>query len=688
MLIGYALPCSWHTGCQGVIAFANTRSSARHEGEAMLQPIGSHTRYIQSVLKGTAREDGAATPDYVKRSWVRCLSQYHLDPQSQREPFVLPREERLARKEANLELVSFADAEMAHLYHQLAGSGYSIILTDHDGVLLDYYGDLSFRNAAFRTGLVLGAVWSEEHGGTNGMGTCLIERAPLIIHRDQHFFSRNTGLTCCAAPIFDYRGELVAVLDASGESDRAQQHTLVLVNMSAQMIENRLFLNKFRDAFVVRFHSRPELVGTWGEGIIALDAAGTIAALDRNALFQLGCKGSSELIGAPLERVFNISLSALLGRSQKKSFHALPIYETRHGGRFFAVAQAPQSKRLQAGKQVVSQEDERNSPSISRSVLDELDLGDPAMGRNIQAAKRLESRDVPLLLVGESGTGKEFFARALHSASERADKPFVAVNCGSLPEMLMQNELFGRGGAAGTNEGDRGRIVQANGGMLFLDNVGDLPLELQAQLLHVIEEREVMPHGCDAPIKVDVRLVCAIRGSLQEKVRRGEFREDLFYRLQGLVLPLPPLRERQDKAALIRHIFAQEVAATPSVTLSEDLVEALCAHSWPGNIRQLRNVLRGMIAMRTSDRLDIGNLPSDYGIGVPAAETQLRELSPETQSLNPLEKAERAALLREIDLHHGNISRVASKLGIGRNTLYRKMRRLGIAFPSRQSARR
>jgi transcriptional regulator of acetoin/glycerol metabolism len=654
----------------------------------MLQPIGSHARYIQSVLRGTSREDSAATPDYVKRSWIRCLSQYRLDPQSQREPFVLPREERLARKEHNLELVSFADAEMAHLYHQLAGSGYSIILTDRDGVLLDYYGDLSFRNAAFRTGLVLGAVWSEEHGGTNGMGTCLHERAPLIIHRDQHFFSRNTGLTCCAAPIFDYAGELVGVLDASGESDRAQQHTLVLVNMSAQMIENRLFLNRFRDAFVVRFHSRPELVGTWGEGIIALDAAGAIAALDRNALFQLGAKGTTDLIGAPLERVFNISLPALLGRSQKKSFHPLPIYETRHGGRFFAVAQAPQSKRQPNGKQTPVPEEEPKAPLVSRSVLDELDLGDPAMGRNIQAAKRLESRDIPLLLVGESGTGKEFFARALHSASERADKAFVAVNCGSLPEMIMQNELFGRAATAGASDGDRGRIVQANGGMLFLDDVGDLPLELQSQLLHVIEEREVMPPGCDSPIKVDVRLVCAIRGNLQEKVRRGEFREDLFYRLQGLVLPLPPLRERQDKAALIRHVFAQEVAATPSVTLSEELVEALSAYSWPGNIRQLRNVLRGMIAMRTSDRLDIANLPADYGIGLPVAETQPREASPESQSLNPLEKAERAALLREIDLHHGNISRVASKLGIGRNTLYRKMRRLGIAFPSRQGARR
>lgn len=652
----------------------------------MLQPIGSHARYIQSVLRGTSREDSASTPEYVKRSWVRCLSQYRLDPQSQREPFVLPREERLARKELNLELVSFADAEMAHLYHQLAGSGYSIILTDHDGVLLDYYGDLSFRNAAFRTGLVLGAVWSEEHGGTNGMGTCLFERAPLIIHRDQHFFSRNTGLTCCAAPIFDHRGELVGVLDASGESDRAQQHTLVLVNMSAQMIENRLFLNQFRDAFVVRFHSRPELVGTWGEGIIALDADGTIAALDRNALFQLGCKGSSELIGAPLERVFNISLPALLGRSQKKSFHALPIYETRHGGRFFAVAQAPNSKRQPNGKPLPAPEEEHAIGGIGRSILDELDLGDPVMGRNIQAAKRLESRDIPLLLVGESGTGKEFLARALHAASERADKPFVAVNCGSLPEMLIQSELFGRAGA--TTEGDRGRIVQANGGMLFLDDVGDLPLEQQSQLLHVIEEREVLPQGCDCPIKVEVRLVCAIRGNLQEKVRRGEFREDLFYRLQGLVLSLPPLRERCDKSALIRHIFAQEVAATPAVALGEDLIEALCAYSWPGNIRQLRNVLRGMIAMRTSDRLDVANLPADYGIGPPMAETQSKEASPESQSLNPLEKAERAALLREIDQHHGNISRVACKLGIGRNTLYRKMRRLGIAFPARQTARR
>lgn len=649
----------------------------------MLQTIASHARHIDAVLKGTAREELPGTPEYVKRSWLRCLNEYRLDPQSQREPYVLPRDERLARKEQNLELVSFADAEMAHLYHQLAGSGFSIILTDRDGVLLDYYGDLSFRNAAFRTGLVLGAVWSEEHGGTNGMGTCLIERAPLIIHRDQHFFSRNTGLTCCAAPVFDWKGELVAVLDASGESDRAQQHTLVLVNMSAQMIENRLFLHRFRDSFVVRFHSRPELVGTWGEGIIALDAAGSISALDRNALFQLGLKAGSDLIGAPLERVFNISLAALVGRSQKKSFHPLPIYETRHGGRLFAIAQGPQSRRAPPGqKRPISAE-----PLLAeagRSMLDELDHGDPAMRRNIQAAKRVESRDIPILLLGESGTGKEFFARALHAASERTDRPFVAVNCSSLPEPLLRSELFGRAGAAGEEE--RGRILQANGGTLFLDDVGNLPLELQGQLLHVIEERAMLSSCGEAPIKLDLRIVSATRCNLQEKIARGEFREDLFYRLQSLVLTLPPLRERQDRKALTRHIFAQEAAATPGVYLSEELVDALCAYTWPGNIRQLRNVLRGMIALRVSDRLDLSSLPPDYGMGPPADPPLVAEVpAADTHGLNPLEKAERCALLREIDLHHGNISRVAHKLGIGRNTLYRKMRRLGIRVPLRTS---
>jgi transcriptional regulator of acetoin/glycerol metabolism len=511
---------------------------------------------------------------------------------------------------------------------------------------------------------VPGAVWSERYGGTNGMGTCLLERGPLIVHREQHFLARNTGLTCCAAPILDHRGELIAVLDASGESDRAQQHTLVLVNMSAQMIENRLFLHRFRDAFVVRFHSRPELVGTWSEGIIALDPGGTIAAVDRNALFQLGCKSAQDLINAPLERVFNISLPALIGRSRKKSFHPMPVYEARHGGRFFAVAQEPESARRAAGG-VSFARSGSSLPAASRSALDELDLGDASMARNIRAAKRVASRDVPILLIGEIGTGKELFARALHAASERARHSFVAASCAAIPEALLESQ-----------------IIKAHGGTLFLDEIGELPGALQAWLLHVLEKREVVVLGSATPIQVDLRLVAATPFSLDEKIRRSEFREDLFYRLQGLVLTLPRFHEREDKRALLRHVFAQEAADTPSVSLSEELIDALCARQWPGNIRQLRNALRAMIALRAGDKLGVADLPSDYWHGAGPAEAGTP--SPEVDSLNALGRAEREALLRELELERRNLSHVARKLGVSRNALYRKMHRLGIQWPIRK----
>jgi len=629
----------------------------------MLQPVGAHARFIHSVVRGASCDAGKSAPEHVKRSWRRCLEEFSLDPNSNAEPVVVAREELLARKERNLELVSFADPEMAHLYRQLAGSGYSIILTDRDGVLLSYYGDPSFKGAASRAGLVPGAVWSERHGGTNGMGTCLFERTPLIIHRHEHFLTRNTGLTCCAAPIFDHRGELIAALDASGQSDRAQQHTLVLVSMSAQMIENRLFLQRFRNAFVVRFHSRPELVGTWSEGIIALDLSGAITAVDRNALFQLGCKGADDLINAPLERVFDVSLPALVERSHKKSFHPLPIHEAGHRGRFFAVAQGPESGQRATGAIGIAPRIAPSLPNARRSALDVLDLGDPLMARNIRAAKRVASRDVAILLIGETGTGKEAFARALHAESDDAGRAFVAVNCASITE----SELFG--------EGEGGKIAQARGGTLFLDEIGDLPGVLQGRLLGLVEEHELT--------RVDVRLVCAARCNLDEKVRHGEFREDLFYRLQGLVLRLPRLQEREDKRALLRQVLAQETAETRSVSLSEGLVDALCACQWPGNIRQLRNALRGMIARRSGDRLGLEDLPEDYGIGPPAEEPAAP--SPESVSLNALGRAQRDALLRELQIEQGNLSQIARKLGVSRNTLYRKMHHLGIAVRSKKA---
>jgi len=277
------------------------------------------------------------------------------------------------------------------------------------------------------------------------------------------------------------------------------------------------------------------------------------------------------------------------------------------------------------------------------------------MGRNIRAAKRVASRAIPILLLGETGTGKELFARALHAASERAAQPFVAVNCASLTAALLE-----------------ARLAQARGGTLFLDDIGELADTLQAFLLHALDGHEAL----------DVRLVAASAGGLEEKIRHGAFREDVFYRLQGLVLTLPRFHERADKHALIRHLFAQEAADAPSASLSERLVEALCAHRWPGNLRQLRNALRAMIARRSSDKLDLADLPWDYSLG--AIPAQAEAAPGGKRALNALGRAEREALVRELERERGNISHVARNLGVSRNAVYRKMQRLRIAWPGKE----
>ncbi|HMK14644.1 MAG TPA: sigma-54-dependent Fis family transcriptional regulator [Burkholderiales bacterium] len=642
--------------------------------------ISTHAKFIHSVLKGAVKLDD----DRITRSWKRCLDDYRLDPAKPQDPTVVDRSELLERQERVADVLSIAKIEMANLYQQLAGSSYAIMLTDVDGVLLNYLGDPEFTHTASKTGLMMGAVWSEQYQGTNGMGTCLLEKKPLIIHHREHFLARNIGLTCSAAPIFDHEGKLLAVLDASGESRLAQQHTLVLVNMSAQMIENRVFLSYFGSDYIVRFHSRPEFVGTLGEGAIAFNGDGRVMAANHSALFQLGYSSPRDVCGKDIGELYNTSLQSLLELSARNSFRPMPIFEARRGSRFFAVAQQPEGAKPVIP--VVARGSQKSVSSLAltgTSPLDELEFGDPLMQRNISAAKRVLSREVAVLIYGETGTGKEVFAKALHYSSNRADKPFVAINCASIPETLIESELFGYKAGAFTGasrEGQRGKIFQANGGTLFLDEIGDMPIQLQARLLRVLEEREVLPLGSEIPVKVDIKLISATHCNLTEKIIKGEFRQDLYYRLNGLSVSLPPLRERADKRNLIKNILLTENTDLHKAGIDDQALEALERYHWPGNIRQLRNVLRTVLALREGDVITIKDLPQEIGGGrMPSHEDGTKLPA----ALNPLESAEREALIRELESHHWNITNVARQLKISRNTLYRKMQRLNIRDPNK-----
>jgi transcriptional regulator of acetoin/glycerol metabolism len=645
--------------------------------------ILEHARIVNAVVESRGDMNATEVGPAIAQSWNRCVRDFGLDPVRDEPVVVLDSRELKDRQEPLESLRAIAQGEMATLYQQLSGSGFSVLLTDREGVVLDYLGDPSFSDAARQCGMVEGALWSEQYQGTNGMGTCAIEQRPLLVHHHEHFLARNVGLTCSAAPIFDHEGRLMAVLDASSFSHLAQQHTLVLVNMSAQMIENRTFLCNFRDHYALRFHSRPEFIGTLWEGALALNEEGYILAANRSALFQLGYKKHADLAGLQLRDLFNTGMDALLGRNNQGWLNPVALYEAKRGNRFFGLVQPPESRSSVLSGRAARQAVIENPPAGDEKVirLSELQFGDQTMEHNVHCAKRVLGRDIPILLLGETGTGKEVFAQGVHQEQAGGKRPFVAVNCASIPETLIESELFGykSGAFTGANrEGRRGKILQANGGTLFLDEIGDMPVMLQARLLRVLEEREVIPLGGETPVKVDIKLISATHRDLKELVAEGRFREDLYYRLQGITLNLPPLRERGDKRELINHILSLECGEKERVGLSKGALRQLESYAWPGNIRQLRNVLRTALALCDGPEITIYDLPEEICAQAPRSEADDSAGSSKETPLSALEMAERETILLNLEKSRWNVTLAARNLKISRNTLYRKMNNLNI----------
>ncbi|CAN2980479.1 MULTISPECIES: sigma-54-dependent Fis family transcriptional regulator [Pseudomonas] len=623
-----------------------------------------HAQQVLTVTRGQELSQGPGSDPSIARSWLRCVEDYHLDPALTIAPTVLEHGRLLESRERLRQVLHIAGSEMNSLHQQLSGAGHAVLLTDARGVILNCVTAPSERKIFERAGLWLGADWSEACEGTNGIGTCLVERQSLTIHRDEHFRGRHTGLTCSASPVFDPHGELLAVLDVSSAreavSRQSQFHTMALVNLSAKMIESCYFLRHFEHHWLLRFHLQAESVGLFSEGLLAFDGEGRICAVNQSALNLLGqLRGG--LVGQPVEAFFDCSLDQLLGRASANATASWPL-RTREGRPLFAALRG-QPRSVPA-------------PTIKPQAPRPLGicLGDPALQNELRKASRVFERDVPLLINGETGCGKEAFAKAVHQTSQRGDKAFVALNCAAIPENLIESELFGyRAGSftGALKEGMRGKLQQADGGTLFLDEIGDMPLALQTRLLRVLEDRLVVPIGGE-PQAVNVRIISATHRNLLERVADGSFREDLYYRLNGLEVALPPLRERTDKSQLLDFLLAQE-AGTEQVMLDEPARQALLAFQWPGNLRQLRTVLRTVVALCEGGRVGLEDLPALIRQARPQGERV------DAPCASPLESAERQALLDALAQQRWHMSHVAEQLGVSRNTLYRKLRKHGIS---------
>lgn len=617
-------------------------------------------------------------------SWRRCALDYELDPARHYSPTVVDAASLAERRGQHAELLQVASAEIDWLYDYIAESGYALILTDASGIVLYEKTDATLADTFRASGLLTGADWSERREGTNGIGTCIAESRPIIVHREEHFRSSHIGLTCFGSPIRDPAGALVAVLDASTLNARDPragfEHTMALVNMSARLIEKYLFLHHFQHDIVFRFHARPEFVNLQHDGAIALAKDATIIAVDETAVHLLGAESRAELTGRRIDDIFDIRAEELVEPLPGSRRELQAVRHAQLGRRFFASLDYRASITSSAYSSPAPKPPRiirfaaAEAPK-SRLTLEELAGEDPLMLRNVRSAHRIATSRVPVMIQGPTGAGKEVFARALHTASDRAAMPFVALNCAAIPESLIESELFGyRSGAftGARKEGMRGKILQSSGGTLFLDEIGDMPVGLQTRLLRVLEEQEVIPLGADTALKVDLRVICASHQNLRAMIARGEFREDLYYRLNGITLELPPLALRTDKERLIREFLAAETSDNRPAAIEVDAFEQLLAYGWPGNVRELRNVIRTALAICDGGVVRLKDLPSEVRDGATDCTSPVPDPAPPAAT-------DRTELLRTLRECEGNMSRAAEHLGVSRNTLYRRCRRLGIA---------
>lgn len=595
----------------------------------------------------------AGLADGVSASWQRS-SQYGLKPERAVTDAVLEHSQVKQLRERNERLITFALPELENLYQQIVGTNSAVLLADPGGVILERQGDPHFSERSQRVALQPGACWGEQARGTNAIGLALSEGRSASVHGAEHFLDCNTFLTCAATPIYGADQTVVGLLDVSGDQPARQLHALGLVRMGARMIENRMLVAEYPEAYYFHLHARAELLGTLGEGIIAVNEEGRLLAM--NAVAQSHFAGASRQTS--FQSLFSQSLDEAL-----RVLHNGGLLRTSSGLNVHARAVEPRRMPRVAG--VVAQ----RRPSAKADAFAALHAGDARTSQLMDRGQRVFNQQIPLLLAGETGTGKEWAARALHAQSPRHEGPLISVNCAAIPDALAEAELFGyRPGAftGASTEGAPGYILQANGGTLFLDEVGDMPLTLQSRLLRVLQERAVTPVGGTEPVEVDFSLISATHHDLETLVSEGRFRADLYYRVCGHCIELPPLRARADLSGLIDRFLAEDGR---DAQLSADARQCLLNYPWPGNLRELHNVLRTALALRVPDgRIQLHDLPEAIQSSRPRARGSLPSAAGDLRALEVRHMSETLAAC------HGNYSAAARVLGVSRSTLYRRLR--------------
>ena len=650
----------------------------------------------QAFLAGDqAAAEGRVRP-LVLESWKRCLP--FLGTKLAKKRTCLEQSALTHVMQQNRELLACAIPVIEYLNTILGSSSTVVLLTSGDGVLLHKHVGTKSRAAAAL--LSLGMLMGEEYEGTTSTALCLREQSVVELFGAEHLIREEEDLCCISAPIFGGKRRMLGVLTIALPLELYHLHTSGMVLMAAKDISDQHHLHDL-------LSDQEAILEQVDTGIVVLAA---------------NCTGRSMLHisppPAPLGNINDVLGSAesllMMIQSRKNIRDRECFFNLTDGGSLqcmLSAAPIPNDKGMVLFLHEASKAQRLAAHSVGAKAIYTFSsiIGEsPSLQKAIELSKVASHSNITTLILGESGTGKELFAHAIHNASARKNAPFVVVNCGALPRDLIQSELFGYDPGAFTGaqkQGKPGKFELAEGGTIFLDEIGDMPLEAQINLLRVIQNKEVSRIGGKFSRPIDVRIIAATNKRLQQSVRDGSFREDLFYRLSVLTIDVPPLRERQQDVMLLAESFLRagvQAIHKPCRGFSAEVAEIFSRYPWPGNVRELENIVERSLNIARGDTIEREDLPlsllerEDEDLGgrnrwqaapapgnVPAAVLPGRD----TGRGGTLQSREVEILLDVLKANGGNMRKTAQELGIARSALYAKLHRMGIDIAALRSGR-
>ncbi len=616
----------------------------------------------------------------ILESWERCRN-FEVDPNKGKGH--ITSEDTLKRiKKQNKDLIEIAEPFMSELAELVKDSNIVVVLTDAKGMILETVGDEIILNDADELRFVPGSYWSEEKVGTNAIGSAIKIDDSLQVNGCEHFCREHHSWTCSAAPIHDPDGNLIGIIDMSGPFKKAHSHTLGMVVAAAKSIENQLSLiSKNRELRSANQFSNA-VFNSMSEGLISINKYGEVIAINDSA---------SKMLGIDKEEAKKRDIKDIIGEqpavekmlTNQKSFNDEDIYIYKSKERLYFNSSARMIlnkngaadgfiiiiRKMKAVKKIVN----RMAGSEARFSFRDIIGENRYLKKVVELGRRISNSNAAVLIEGESGTGKEMMAQAIHNASPRKNNVFVSINCAAIPQSLLESELFGYEGGSFTGarkKGRPGKFELASGGTLLLDEIGEMPLNMQASLLRVLQEKEINRIGGLEAVPVDVRILASTNKNLEEEVDKGNFRKDLFFRLNTVKIKMPALRRRLDDIErLVEHfIFILNQRSEKNIhAVENEVIDLLKDYDWPGNVRELQNVIERAVLLSEDGYIRVDHLPEE----LISKEEEIQEISSDSLPLLKLKEMEKIMLQHSLE-ESRTITEAAKILGVSRSTFYRK----------------